>query len=250
MQAGACRDALIGVRFVDGTGQVVKNGGRVMKNVTGYDLVKLMAGSRGVLCVMTEVSFKLQALPEAEATLIVEGLGDEDGLSALRQALGSPFDISGAARYSGRSLIRVEGMAGSVSYRARRLRDLVGGEVAVVEGVASAALWREVRDVTPFAERAGDVWRIATLPTVAAEVVAQVEGEAIWDWGGGLIWLLCEPGRGPDLAAVLAGRGHATFVRGEGGPIFPPEAPEVVALVAGLKAQFDPRGILNRGMMG
>ena len=250
VQAGACRDALIGVRFVDGTGQVVKNGGRVMKNVTGYDLVKLMAGSRGVLCVMTEVSFKLQALPEAEATLIVEGLGDEDGLSALRQALGSPFDISGAARYSGRSLIRVEGMAGSVSYRARRLRDLVGGEVAVVEGVASAALWREVRDVTPFAGRAGDVWRIATLPTVAAEVVAQVEGEAIWDWGGGLIWLLCEPGRGPDLAAVLAGRGHATFVRGEGGPIFPPEAPEVVALVAGLKAQFDPRGILNRGMMG
>jgi glycolate oxidase FAD binding subunit len=250
VQSGAARDALIGVRFVDGTGTVIKNGGRVMKNVTGYDLVKLMAGSRGTLGVLTEVSFKLQARPEAEATLVIEGLGDEAGLAALRRALGSPFDVSGVARHSGRSLVRVEGMAGSVAYRAAALTALVGGEVALVEGAASATLWREVRDVLPFADRSGEVWRIITLPTAAAEVVARCEAEAIWDWGGGLIWLCADPGRGAGIAAAVAGRGHATLVRGAGGPVFPPEAAEVVALTADLKARFDPRGILNAGMMG
>jgi glycolate oxidase FAD binding subunit len=250
VQAGAARDALLGVRFVDGAGTVIKNGGRVMKNVTGYDLVKLLAGSRGALGVLTEVSLKVQAVPEAEATLVIEALGDEAGLACLRRALGSPYDISGAARHSGRSLVRLEGMAGSVNYRVRQLSALVGGEVTLAEDEASARLWREVRDVAPLAGKAGELWRIATLPTVAAEVVARLEGEAVWDWGGGLVWLLVEPGRGAELAAAVAGRGHATLVRGEGGPVFPPEAAEVVALTAGLKARFDPRGILNRGMMG
>lgn len=247
VQVGAARDAALGVRFVDGTGAVVKNGGRVMKNVTGYDLVKLLAGSRGTLGVLSEVSFKVQALPEAEATLVIEGLADAAGLAALRAALGSPFDVSGVARHSGRSLVRVEGMAGSVGYRLGRLRDLVGGDAT--EGESSARLWREVRDVVPLQGRPGEVWRIATLPTAAADVVARLGGEALWDWGGGLIWLLLEPGRGAEVAAAVAGRGHATLVRGEGGPAFPSEAPEVAALVAGVKAKFDPRGILNRGMI-
>ncbi|WP_374391241.1 FAD-binding protein [Tabrizicola sp.] len=250
VQVGACRDACLGVRFVDGTGTVIKNGGRVMKNVTGYDLVKLFAGSRGVLGVLTEVSLKVQALPEAEATLVVEGLDDAAGLAALRVALGSPFDVSGAARHTGQSLIRVEGMAGSVAYRSGRLRDRIGGDVTVVEGEASAALWRAVRDVVSLQARPGEVWRIATLPTAAAGIAAGLGGEAVWDWGGGLVWLLLDPGRGAEVAAAVAGRGHATLVKGQGGPVFPPEAPEVQALVAGLKARFDPRGILNRGMMG
>ena len=127
VQAGACRDALLGVRFVDGSGTVVKNGGRVMKNVTGYDLVKLMAGAHGTLGVLSEVSLKVQAMPEAEATLVVEGLDDAAGLAVLRRALGSPFDISGAARVGGRSVIRVEGMAGSVAYRVGQLRALLAG---------------------------------------------------------------------------------------------------------------------------
>jgi glycolate oxidase FAD binding subunit len=250
VQVGAARDAVLGVRFVDGTGAVVKNGGRVMKNVTGYDLAKLLAGSRGSLGVLSEVSFKVQAQPEAEATLVIEGLGDEAGLAALRKALGSPFDVSGAARHSGRSLVRVEGMAGSVAYRVGQLRAVVGGEVSVVADEASATLWREVRDVVPLQGKPGEIWRVATLPTAAAEIVARLEGQALWDWGGGLIWLLLDHGRGAELAAAVAGRGHATLVRGEGGPVFPPEAPEVAALVAGLRAKFDPRGILNRGMMG
>ena len=250
VQVGACRDACLGVRFVDGSGTVVKNGGRVMKNVTGYDLVKLLAGSRGVLGVLSEVSFKVQALPDAEATLVVEGLDDTAGLAALRAALGSPFDVSGAARHSGRSLVRVEGMTGSVAYRVGQLRARLGADVTVVEGDASAALWREVRDVVPLQGKPGDVWRIATLPTAAAELVTQLEGEALWDWGGGLVWLRLEHGRGAEVAAAVAGRGHATLIKGEGGPVFPPEAAEVVALSAGIRAKFDPRGILNPGMMG
>jgi glycolate oxidase FAD binding subunit len=222
----------------------------VMKNVTGYDLVKLLAGSRGTLGVLTEVSFKVQAVLEAEATLVIEGLDDEAGLTALRVALGSPFDISGAARHSGRSLIRVEGMAGSVAYRIGRLKDLVAGEVAIAEGAASAALWATIRDVQPFHGKPGDVWRIATLPTAAAGIAATLGGEALWDWGGGLIWLLTDPGRGAEVAAAVAGRGHATLVRGTGGPVFPPDAPEVAMLSAGLRAKFDPRGILNAGLMG
>ena len=250
VQVGAARDAALGVRFVDGTGTVVKNGGRVMKNVTGYDLVKLLAGSRGTLGVLTEVSFKVQAQPEAEATLVIEGLGDADGLAALRSALGSPFDVSGAARHSGRSLVRVEGMAGSVAYRVAQLTDRLGGAVTAVTAEASAALWRDVRDVVPLQEKSGEVWRISTLPTAAAGIVAGLEGEAVWDWGGGLVWVLLEQGRGPDVAAAVTGRGHAMLVKGQGGPVFPPEAPEVAALVAGLKAKFDPRGILNAGIMG
>jgi len=253
IKAGAARDHLLGFHCVTGRGEMVKSGGRVMKNVTGYDLAKLLAGSRGMLGVLSEVSLKVQARPEAETTLVVEGLEDEAGLAALRKALGSPFDVSGVARHSGRSLIRVEGMAGSVAYRAASLKVLVGGEVALVEGAASAALWREVRDVLPFADRPGDVWRVATLPTAAAEVAARTEGEAIWDWGGGLVWLRTQPGRGAEVAAAVAGRGHATLVRGAGsagGPVVPPDAPEVAALAAGLKAKFDPRGILNSGMAG
>ncbi|MFZ1482746.1 MAG: FAD-binding protein, partial [Paracoccaceae bacterium] len=176
VQAGACRDALLGVRFVDGSGTVVKNGGRVMKNVTGYDLVKLMAGSHGTLGVLSEVSFKVQALPEAEATLVLEGLDDVAGLAALRQALGSPFDVSGAARIGGRSLVRVEGMTGSVAYRVGRLRSLLAGDTAVAEGEGSAAFWREVRDVAPFAGRAGAVWRLSVVPSAAAGIVAGLGG--------------------------------------------------------------------------
>lgn len=250
VQVGAARDALLGVRFVDGSGTVIKNGGRVMKNVTGYDLVKLLAGSRGTLGVLTEVSFKVQALPEAEATLVIGGLGDETGLAALRQALGSPFDISGAARHSGQSLIRVEGMAGSVAYRLDRLRALVGGDVEVAEAAVSAALWRDVRDVALFHDKPGEVWRIVTLPTAAAEIAGRLPGEALWDCGGGLIWLRLDHGRGAEVAAAVAGRGHATRVRGDGGPVFPPEAPEVALLAAGLRAKFDPRGILNAGLIG
>ena len=251
VQVGACRDHLLGLRFVNGMGVAVKSGGRVMKNVTGLDLVKLLAGSQGVLGVISEVALKVQAVPEATATLVGRR-GLAEGLAALRAALGSPYDVSGAAYADGAALVRVEGMAGSVAYRARALRERMGGDWDVVDG---ADLWRGVRDVSAFAGVAGAVWRLSVKPSEALAVVAGlagVEHRALFDWGGGLIWLLV--GAEVDVRARVGGRGHATLVRAMAGmeavPVFPPEAAGVAALTRGLRAKFDPRGILNAGMMG
>lgn len=245
VQVGACRDALLGVRFVDGTGAVIKNGGRVMKNVTGYDLVKLMAGSHGALGVLTEVSFKVQAVPEAEVTLAAERALPQ-GLADLRAALGSAYDISGAAWADGRAMIRLEGMAGSVAYRAGRLCALLGFEQAAVD-------WTALRDVRGFAQKPGAVWRLSIKPTEAARVVQTLGCEVICDWAGGLLWLR-DPDGTADVRAAVAGIGHATLMRAlpgmDGVPAFPSEAPAVAALTAGLRAKFDPRGIFNPGMMG
>lgn len=247
VQAGACRDSLIGVRFVTGEGVVVKNGGRVMKNVTGYDLVKLMAGSCGTLGVLTEVSFKVLPVPEAAATLVLPGLDDVAAVAAMARALGSPYEVSGAAHWPGvGTFLRVEGFAASVGYRIGRLREMLGGEVE-----PWAARWAGIRDVVPFHGLAGDVWRLSVKPSDAPGIVARAGAEAVlYDWGGGLVWLRMAPG--VDLRARIAPfAGHATLMRGEpGSAAFQPEAAPVAALTAGLRAKFDPRGILNPGLMG
>ena len=248
VQVGACRDHVLGLRFVNGAGVLAKAGGRVMKNVTGLDLCKLMVGSHGALGVITEVAFRVQAMPEAEVTLIGQR-GLADGLAVLRAALGTPYDVSGAAYQGGTALIRVEGMAGSVAYRARALQDRLGGGWEVAEGVVSAGLWRGVRDVTEFAGRVGVVWRVSVKPSDALDVVTGLAAEAVFDWGGGLIWLLADPQ--VDVRARVQGRGHATRIRGDAaGPMFHPEAAGVQALARGIKAKFDPKGILGLGVLG
>jgi glycolate oxidase FAD binding subunit len=254
VQVGACRDCLLGVRFVDGLGRVIKNGGRVMKNVTGYDLVKLLAGSNGVLGVLTEVSLKVQAIPQAQASLRVRDLESDAAIGALAQALGSPFDVSGASHIAieGRSesLVRVEGMAGSVHYRMGQLKALLGGEV--IEGQESAMAWEEIRDVLPFVGRQGAVWRIGVKPSDAPGIAGS--NPAIYDWGGGLLWLLSEDTQAQSDALRLRVRalgGHATRVRGDANvPVFQPESAQVAALTAGMRAKFDPRGLFNPGLLG
>ena len=257
IQAGAARDHMLGLRFVDGAGNVVKSGGRVMKNVTGLDLVKLLAGSHGTLGVISEVSLKVQAIPEAEVSLVA-ALGLEAGLAALRRALGSPYDVTGAAYLAGvGAMVRLEGMAGSVRYRSGALQAALGGAWDLRDSAASATLWRDVRDVTAFAGQAGAVWRVSVKPSDALRVVAGLAGvahQALFDWGGGLIWLLVPTGEAALVRSLVAGRGHATLVRPlpgmAGVPVFQPEAAGVAALSRGLRAQFDPRGILNAGLMG
>jgi len=250
VQAGACRDSMIGLRFVDGTGTVIRNGGRVMKNVTGYDLVKLLAGSHGTLGVITEVAFKLLPAPEVAGTLCVAVDGDARAVAAMAAALGSPFDVTGAAFWPGRGVfVRVEGFETSVRYRLGELTRVLArfGDVAEVDG----AVWQAVRDVGPFHGRGGDVWRLAVTPSEAPGLVAKAGAEAVlYDWGGGLVWLLVEPG--VDLRARLGVfAGHATRVRGAGGSAaFPPEPAALAALSAGLRAKFDPKGLFNPGLMG
>lgn len=249
VQAGACRDSLIGVRFVDGTGTVIRNGGRVMKNVTGIDLVKLMAGSQGTLGVITEVAFKLLPAPEVQATLCVAGRDDTQAVAAMAAALGSPYDVTGAAHWPGRgTFLRLEGFETSVRYRAGELSRVLGrfGSVAEVAG----DVWAQVRDVAAFHGAEGDVWRLSVTPSEAPALVARAGAEAVlYDWGGGLVWLRMEPG--VDLRARLgAFQGHATRVRGAGAtPAFPPEPAPVAAISAGLRTKFDPKGLFNPGLM-
>lgn len=254
VQVGACRDHLLGVRFVDGSGTIIKNGGRVMKNVTGYDLVKLMAGSWGTLGVLSEVSLKVLPVPQAQATLVYPGMETAQAVAAMSAALGSPYEVSGAAHLpDGRCALRLEGFAASVVYRGGELtRHLARfGTSARLEDEDSAALWRGVRDVAPFHGRKGDVWRIHCRPSDAPGLVARAGGEAMLDWGGGLIWALVP--EGADLRASLGPfAGHATLVRAASGSRiapFPPEPPAVAAVSKGLRAKFDPRGILNPGLM-
>ncbi len=253
IQAGACRDSLIGVRFVDGMGNIIKNGGRVMKNVTGYDLVKLMAGSYGTLGVLTEVSFKVLPDVETSACLVINGLDHATAVRAMAQALGSPYEITGAAYIDGETLIRIEGFKNSVSYRAEKLRALLGvfgGVLIQDDHLAVQSRWHGIRDVMRFAGTTGNVWRISVKPTDAPELIGRLPvPEVAMDWGGGLIWALADPD--VDIRAAMGEtKGHATLVRGEGFARVHPESAGVAMLAKGIKAKFDPRGILNVGVMG
>ena len=203
VSAGAARDHLLGVRFVDGTGAVVKNGGRVMKNVTGYDLVKLMAGAHGTLGVLSEVSFKVLPVPQTEATLVLQS---DTPVAAMAEALGSPFEVSGAASTGGTVWLRLEGFAASVAYRIEQLRLRLrrfGAARVEADAGASAALWRGIRDVAVFQGHAGDVWRLSVRPSDAPDLVARAGGEALLDWGGGLVWLRVEPYLSMQICMIL-----------------------------------------------
>lgn len=267
IQCGACRDSLIGVEFVDGSGRRIKNGGRVMKNVTGYDLVKLLCGTHGTLGVLTDVSFKLLPAPEHAATVSLPDLPIEQAIAAMSTALGSPYQVSGAAHVPARdgaaatTSLRVDGLFQSVDYRARELVSLLQpfGAARIDEDRDSVArTWRALRDIETFAPQDGDtrdIWRISVKPTDGARVAAALAGSDLqFDWGGGLVWVRCDAGR--DVRAELQGiDGHATLMRASVHTqralgVFEPEAAAVAAISSGLRARFDPAGVLNPGRMG
>ena len=248
VQVGAARDFLLGVRFVDGSGEVIKNGGRVMKNVTGYDLVKLMAGSYGTLGVLSEVSFKVLPRPERVGTLSATIGTIDDAVATMTTATSSPYDVSGAwyDPRQGVVTIRVEGFDGSVAYRLDRLGSLLARfgswDVGQDDGAAGQLDFLEGSD--------GDIWRISCRPTDAPSLAARLgEMARRYDWAGGRIWVVAPAGT--DLRAQLGEyAGHATVIRGTAHPRFEPEPGGVAHLSAGLRKKFDPRGILNPGLMG
>ena len=271
IMAGAARDSLIGVRFVNGRGEVVKSGGRVMKNVTGLDLVKLMAGSWGTLGFLTEVTFKVLPKQERMATLVIRGLDDRQAVEALSMALGSPFDVTGAAhvpdrdRRGGSTLIRLEGFRVSVDYRMNELKRLLKRFrfMDLLEGVGAEALWQSVRDATILTDQGNRaIWRVSTAPTKGPDFVAHVaqalDAQWFYDWGGGLIWI-STPLDGDAGASVLREAttthgGHATLVRAPAEirstlDVFEPQSEALMTLSRGIKASLDPAGILNPGRM-
>jgi glycolate oxidase FAD binding subunit len=268
---GACRDSLIGVRFVNGIGEIVKSGGRVMKNVTGLDLVKLQAGAWGTLGALTEVTFKVVPKPEIVATLALVGLNDAQAVAAMTKAVGSPFEITGAAHLPAaeakpaRTLLRIEGFGFSVEYRAGALAELLAGfgPLARLAAAEGEVLWPAIRDATPLAAPAGRaIWRLALKPTEAAKAVAAIRGaraaDALYDWGGGLVWLATsaegDAGAATIRAAAKAAGGYATLVRAPEAvraaiDVFEPEAPALAAISARIKAAIDPHSLFNPGLM-
>lgn len=241
--AGACRDHLLGARFVDGRGRVLKNGGRVMKNVTGLDLSKLLAGSCGTLAVLTEVVLKTLPLLPARATLAFPGVSEDTALRIFTAALSTPFEVSGAAHVGGTAYLRIEGLEKQLAYRRDRLLALLA---EWRPEIMANAPWDAIRDVAHFAGD-GPLWRILCRPTDAPGLCAGLRamgGNCSLDWGGGLIWY-----RGPGNPRALAP--HATLIRRDGatGPAFPPLTGALGRLHDGLRRTFDPAGILNPGLM-
>lgn len=263
--AGACRDSLIGVRFVNGAGEVIKSGGRVMKNVTGLDLVKLQAGAWGTLGLLTEVMFKVVPKPEIVTTLVLQGLDTAKAVTAMAKALGSPFEITGAAHdpSTQETYLRIEGFGFSVDYRAGELAKLLAryGTPTRIDGAESTGLWAGIRDCAALAEPADAViWRLSVKPSEAPQVLAAMpEARAMLDWGGGLIWLSVagagDCGAGRIRAAAKAASGYATLIRAPEAmrgtiPVFEPEPPAIAALSQRIRASVDAAGLFNPGMMG
>lgn len=271
---GAMRDHLLGVRAVTGWGEIVHSGGRVLKNVTGLDLCKLLAGSHGTLAVITEVTLKVLPAPEAVGTLVLPGLDPTAGVAALSAALGSPYGISGAAwlpadatarvpgLHAGASatLIRIEDFAASVTYRADKLRRELGvAQAEILDDAASRPLWRAIRDAAPLrAAPEQAVWRVSVRPSAGPEVLRaaqQVRANGFLDWGGGLVWLAGPASAATHDAIAAAARaagGSWTLLRGpdtlrSAVAVVPPEPEPLARITRRVKAALDPRGILNPG---
>ncbi len=287
IKAGGVRDHLLGAHAVSGFGDSFKTGGRVVKNVTGYDLCKLLAGSWGTLSVMTEVTLKVMPRPESERTLVLRALDDLTANRAMTLALGSPFDVSGAAHLPASALrtdvggldelggqraavtlLRLEGTATSASHRAAALARALEAFAAAetLEDAASAAIWSTIRDVRPFAAGgalgAWPVWRIVCPPAAGGALghalARDTGGDVIYDWGGGLIWAALPPKADAHAALVRqrvdAVGGHATLLRASEQvrrqvDVFHPQAGGLAALGERVRLSFDPKTILNRGRL-
>lgn len=270
INAGAARDSLIGVRLVNGRGEMIKSGGRVMKNVTGLDLVKLLSGSHGTLGFLTEVTFRVLPRPERLVTLQWSGLSDKVGVALLAKALGSPFEPMAAAhlpaRIAGdqaRTLLRLENFSDSIEYRAGELALLLDdyGTPDRLEGAAPAELWTGIRDAAFFAGSDDAVWRLSLAPTNGPKATAAITrmipaARCFYDWGGGLVWLAVPAYGDAGAAAIRAALkplgGHATLVRAPDAiraavDVFQPLAEPLMRVTAGIKKSFDPAGIFEPG---
>lgn len=276
--AGAARDHALGLRAVSGRGEAFKAGGRVVKNVTGYDLPRGLSGSYGTLAAYTELTIKVLPRPETAQTLLILGLDDATAARAMSTAVGSYYDVSGAAHLpadiaarvsavagAGQAVtaLRLEGVPPSIRHRRAKLEGLLGpfGVLGALEAEETAAFWIAVRDVLPFADggtRA--VWRVSTAPMEGAAIGAAARGlggAAFYDWAGGLVWLeMADAEPRPELirAAVRAAGGHATLIRASADrraaiEVFQPLDTITGALVRRMKESFDPTRVLNPGRM-
>ncbi len=266
IRAGAARDHVLGMRGVTGRADIFKAGARVMKNVTGYDLPKLLTGSYGTLAALTSVTVKVLPRPETGETLVIAGLDDFTAVRAMSLALQSPCEVSGAAHLPGpapMTLLRLEGIAPSVAYRRGMLAALLKefGAAETLPEKQSAKQWQAIRDVAPLAGRPERcLWRISVAPAegprVAQTIAASADARWFYDWGGGMVWLDVPSADDAAAGAVrgAVGQGHATLIGGPDPvrlavPVFQPQEAALAALTARVKQAFDPAQILNPGRM-
>jgi glycolate oxidase FAD binding subunit len=280
IRAGAARDHLLGVVAVSGRGETFRAGGRVVKNVTGYDLCKLMAGSWGTLGVITEVTLKVLPQPPVEATVLAFGIDEDAAVAVMAKAMGLPCNISAAAHLpeyvapafdgllhtEATTAFRIEGVAPSVAHGISVVTSLLktARACATLEEPESRTLWRGIRDVRPFCagalygERA--LWRVSTAPSRCHEIVRQISpaSQLFYDWAGGLVWIAtklsadCSAGEIRNAVATVGGQ--ATLIRAPDAVranvgAFMPETGALAALTRRIKEGFDPKGILNPGRM-
>jgi glycolate oxidase FAD binding subunit len=282
IKAGAARDHFLGFVAVNGFGDVFKSGGKVVKNVTGYDLCKLMAGSYGTLAALAEVTIKVLPRPDESASVLIPGLDDAAAIAALALGLNAPHEVSGAvhlpATVAARSAIspvasagtavtalRLEGPASSIAFRLHALRDLFAarGGVAELHEAESERLWREIGSVHPLLPADGRiVWRLSVPPSATPAAMAAIartfDVAGFYDWAGGLIWLAApadgDGGAAAIRAAIAPIGGHATLIRAPDAlraavPVFEPEPAALAALTRRVKDSFDPKHVLNPGRM-
>ena len=268
--AGAARDHFLGFEAVSGRGEAFKGGGKVVKNVTGYDLPKLLAGSWGTLAALTQVTVKVLPRPRSSISLVFKGLSDRDACAAMSRAVGSPSPVAAAAHLpagladacpglaaedDAATILRLEGVEPAIAAGVDRLRALLGDAKRLETG-ESAALWRCLRDVEPFCPGERPVWRVSLPPADGwrlADALEDLEARWFYDWAGGLIWLSVPSvpdAHAPRVreAAVRLG-GHATLIRAPEAtraevPVFQPEPTALTALTARMRAAFDPNGVL------
>lgn len=262
---GATRDHVMGLRFINGAGEVIRSGGRVLKNVTGLDLCKLLSGSYGTLGVITEVTLKVLPAPETSATLLIDTPDLASAVAALSAGLGSPFGVSGAAALPARghvtAALRLEDFAASVAYRMAKLREMLDrfGAQRVAEAQESRALWHGVREVEPL--RLGTeeaLWRVSVRPSAGPRIAAAanaIGGRSLLDWGGGLVWIAASPNiaNHSALSAAASGEGGAAMLfRAPEAlrlavPVLPEEAAPLARIGARVKEALDPGGLFNPG---
>ncbi|MEM9732387.1 MAG: glycolate oxidase subunit GlcE [Pseudomonadota bacterium] len=272
IKASSARDHVLGISAVSGRGEAFKSGGRVVKNVTGYDLSKGVTGAWGTLAVLTDITMKVLPKAQTEQTLVLNGLDDAAAATAMAMAMGSNGEVSSAAHLpsgvggeQAMTLLRLEGFEPSVAYRMENLSKLLGAyeKQERMGAEESKKLWARLRDCLPFAahtDRA--LWRISCIPNKGHAIVADLRdklgAEHFYDWQGGLIWLQMEGAQSHadtvrhSLAAH--GGGHATLLRASADermavPVFEPQPGPLAALSKRYRENFDPHGILNPGRM-
>lgn len=262
VSAGGARDHLLGFEAVSGRGESFVGGAKVVKNVTGYDLPKVMAGSWGRLAVFTQLTLKVLPSPRAVATLVLGDLSNAGACAAMARALGSQAEVAAAAHVPAGTedrkpitAFRLEGFATSVEARAKHLAIVLQdfGKLHRLDYESGANLWTGVRNVTPVKDDR-PLWRISAPPMEGARIVDAIGGEAkaLLDWAGGLVWLATNAAPEMVRGAAQAAGGHASLIRAPEAvrakvPFQAPPTPGVAALSARVRRSFDPLGVFETG---